>query len=739
MRSILARRSARALVAIGPLFACLATPARAQTPPPRQAEERTSFQTHAPWDAGLQLPADVAICYGVDASLPDRIRQWKERGYIVHLMTGVSWGQYQDYLYGRFDGKNHVDEAQTDRNGKVISHGGDVYYMCPGPSFGEYLAQNVLKAIDAGVEAVHLEEPEFWARAGYSEGFKRAWREHYKEEWIPPHESADAQYRASKLKYVLYRDALKQIFDAVKKKNAETGKNVKCYVPTHSLVNYALWNIVSPESSLLTVGADGFIAQVWTGTARSKNVYQGKTAERTFQTAFFEYGSMTAATRGSNGRLWFLHDPIEDDPNHDWDDYRTNWECTVVGSLFWPETSRYEVAPWPERIFHRKYPRPGAQPQAGLFGGRRRRFREEDRIPIPPAYATELMTVMNTLNDMEQDEISWDAGTRGIGLIVSDALMFQREGYKPSDPYLGNFFGLALPAIQRGIPAEPVQLENLRTSADLARYKVLMMTYEGMKPLTNDADKVLAEWVKAGGVLLFIDDDKDPYNEVRSWWNAPGGPGYANPRQALFDALGVGRDAKPGSHEVGSGRLIWDASSPAALTYRPEGGDAVRKLIEQACGAAKLDYKETNHLVLHRGPYVIAAGLESAEGESDHVLKGRFVDLFDADLKVVDSVTLDPAKRSLLLDLDRVPSKGPRVLAAAGRVTDEAPKGDGLAFFVRGPQEITASVRVALPRAPKSVAVAGQPLADAQSWDEASKTLLIRFPNSADAVKVEIE
>jgi len=38
-------------------------------------------------------------------------------------MTGVAWGNYQDYLYERFDGKRHVDEAQTDRWGNVISHG----------------------------------------------------------------------------------------------------------------------------------------------------------------------------------------------------------------------------------------------------------------------------------------------------------------------------------------------------------------------------------------------------------------------------------------------------------------------------------------------------------------------------------------------------------------------------------------------------------------------------------------
>ena len=140
----------------------------------------------------LQLPADVAMCYGVGTDLGPRIKLWKDKGYIVHVMTGVAWGNYQDYLYEKFDGKRHVDEAQTDRRGNVISHGGDVYYMCPGPTFGNYLAQRVRAAIDAGASSIHLEEPEFWARAGYSEGFKRAWQTAYGESWTPPHSSPDA-------------------------------------------------------------------------------------------------------------------------------------------------------------------------------------------------------------------------------------------------------------------------------------------------------------------------------------------------------------------------------------------------------------------------------------------------------------------------------------------------------------------------------------------------------------------
>ena len=69
--------------------------------------------------------------------------------------------------------------------------------MVPTISFGRYLADRIRVAVDAGVEAIHLEEPEFWVNGGYSEAFKREWLLYYKEPWIPPHASPDAQYRAS--------------------------------------------------------------------------------------------------------------------------------------------------------------------------------------------------------------------------------------------------------------------------------------------------------------------------------------------------------------------------------------------------------------------------------------------------------------------------------------------------------------------------------------------------------------
>ncbi len=698
------------------------TPAAARPADPKQSLERTSFQEAAPWTPGVQLRSDVAMAYGINASLPERIAKWKAEGYIVHLMTGVSWGEYQDYLYGRFDGQNHVDEAQMDRNGNVISHGGDVYYMSPGVNFGKFLSQGVRRAIDAGAEAIHLEEPEFWVRGGYGAGFQREWKAYYHEDWVPPHTSPDAQWRSSKLKYYLYQRALKQVFDYVKAYNLEHHRNIKCYVPTHSLPNYAHWRIVSPESSLMTVGADGYIAQVWTGTARTANVYQGLLKQRTFETAFLEYGAMMNIVRASKGTVWFLNDPIEDNPNHTWSDYQTNWESTLTASLLWPQVWRYEVMPWPNRIFHGKYPN-----DAG------------ERLPIPPDYATELMTVINALNDMKQSKVEWTSGTQGVGVVVSDTMMFQRGDPQSSDEHLGSFYGLALPLVKRGIPVEPVQLENATLAGALKPYRVLLMTYEGMKPMTPEVHAALAAWVKAGGALVFVGDDSDPYTTVRDWWNtAP--HAFASPRIALLDALGLPADTPAGLRKVGRGVLLTSADSPAALTYRADGADTLRHYVRQACEAVKLPYRETNAFILRRGPYVVATGLDESLPGEPPTLKGRFLDLFDPNLSILDQVTAAPGSRRFLLDLDRVKRKVPTVLAGACKILGERRTARGLRFYAEAPDDTEAAVRIRLAAEPARVTMDDAPLPDsARVWDEASGTLLLRFPNSAQGHWINVE
>ncbi|PYI84662.1 MAG: hypothetical protein DME26_12860 [Verrucomicrobia bacterium] len=102
------------------------------------------------------------------------------------------------------------------------------------------------------------------------------------------------------------------------------------------------------------------------------------------------------------------------------------------------------------------------------------------------------------------------------------------------DPHLSHLYGLALPLLKRGMPVTPVQLENLDAARYLDGFRVLLLSYHGMKPLSPDAHRPLTEWVKRGGVLVVVDDDTDPYNRVREWWNSDG-RSYATPREHLFD------------------------------------------------------------------------------------------------------------------------------------------------------------------------------------------------------------
>jgi hypothetical protein len=716
----------------------------------RRSEERLTFQTGQPWTPRTNLNADVAMVYGIGYQMVSNLQTWRQHGYVADVMTGVAWGSYQDYLEGQFDGQKHWDQAQTDVNGNPILHAGDrsIPYISPGDSYGRYLSQGIRRALDAGAGSIYLEEPEFWANSGWEENFKREWKAYYGEDWQAPNSSPDAQYRTSKLKYFLYRRALQQIFEYVREYGKANGRVIPCYVATHSLINYANWRIVSPESSLLKVGADGYIAQIWTGTARTPNYYNGIRKERTFETAFLEYGSMQNLARASGRRIWYLNDPIEDDPNHDWNDYRVNWESTLVASLLQANVWRYEIMPWPERVFNSKHPVKSVvavkksikeleQAPVGTGLGGFGPEPDVEKAGIPKAYETELQSVIRALGDMKQSDVKWqEAGTQNVGILVSDTLMFERADPSPSDAALGSFYGLALPLVEHGIPVEPVQIETATEPVFLANYKMLLLTYEGQKPPSPEFHEALAAWVRRGGALVVIDDDGDPYNKVREWWNSAPNV-YQTPRQHLFAQLSIPLD-EAGLHRVGEGAVLFERISPAALTRQKDGGAVICRYARLAAAAINLKWLETNAIVMRRGPYVIATGLdEPIAGAKPTVVRGRFVDLFDANLRVVSNVALLPDSHKLLLDLDLQNGSGPKIVAASCHVAHERADAHKLAFDADGIAGTHAVARIRTAEKPVRISAGGVTL-EARDYEMENGTLLIRFENAVDAQHIEI-
>src|SRR5690606_16492705 len=105
-------------------------------------KEKTAFQIAAPWRAEYDIRSDIAIVYGIndtDVPFEERVDLYRQKGYTIHFMTGIAWGQYQDYFLGEYDGTMHLDEGQVERNGDTIWHGRNVPYIVPSDSFLDYM------------------------------------------------------------------------------------------------------------------------------------------------------------------------------------------------------------------------------------------------------------------------------------------------------------------------------------------------------------------------------------------------------------------------------------------------------------------------------------------------------------------------------------------------------------------------------------------------------------------------
>jgi len=700
--------------------------------------EKTAFQTSGPWKPITDVRSDVAIVYGTsnqkNLTFEQRVDSWRKRGYTCHFMTGIAWGGYQDYFTGKWDGKAHMDEGQVTQKGDTIWHGYLVPYIVPSENYIRYMEEvHIKRAIDAGIDAIFLEEPEFWARAGYSAAFKKEWKNYYGFDWRPQHESAENTYLSNKLKYYLYYRALNECFTYAKAYGKAKGMDVRCYVPTHSLLNYSQWQIVSPEASLASLPCvDGYIAQVWTGTSREPNYFNGIKKERVFETAFLEYGCMESMTAPTKRKVFFLTDPIEDWAR-DWSDYKKNYQATFIAELLYPDNNNYEVMPWPDRIY------------GGLY-----KINSESDIKghIPRFYSTQMQVMINSLNDMPLSS-NKIGGSAGISILMANSLMFQRtagsiSGY--NDPQLSDFYGLALPLLKRGVPVHIVHLENVSNSETWKGTKVLLMSYSNMKPLDSKSHQYIADWVKHGGVLVYSACDSDPFQTVSEWWNQNGNK-YRTPSEHLFHLMNLPIDAQAGLYHYGKGVVYVMRKDPKEYILKHNGDAdlilAIKSLYRKYAKMGTLNFK--NSFYLERGPYDLISVLnESPASSKPYEKKGLFIDLFDPKLPVLTKKEVGLGEQSFLYDINRaLVSKGAQVLASASRIYEEKRTGSSYSFITKSPLNTTNVMRILLPSLPQKIIVTspeGQNIKDVkQQWDAESKTCLLSFENNPDGIRVVIK
>ena len=684
--------------------------------------EKTTFQTLSPWKPSTDIRSDVVMVYGVGSSptlsFHDRVKSWRDRGYSTYFMTGISWGGFKDYFSGQWDGKLHNDEVQKKSSGEDIIHSLNVPYVVPTHSFLSYFKESHIKpVIDEGINTIFFEEPEFWVWSGYSEAFKREWQDYYGFPWQPQHESAEYTYLSNKLKHHLYCRALDEAFAYAKQYGRERGMEVRCFVPTHSMLNYAQWGVVSPEASLNAMeNCDGYIAQVWTGTSRMPNHYNGVLKERVFEMAFMEYGCLESMARPTGRKMFFLADPIEDRVVN-WEDYKRNYQATFTAQLLYPSIVDYEVMPWPDRIYEREYPISA---------------HSEEKAYIPRSYSTQMQVMINVLNEIPASENHVN-GAQGISVLLSNSIMFHQpfEGFE--DPYLVNFFGLAMPLVKRGIPIGITHMENLGYEETLSDKRVLLMTYANMKPLDPEAHQHIADWVEQGGSLIYCGRDDDPFQTVSEWWNTNGNR-FSAPSQHLFALMDMDEQAVEGHYCFGNGHIYVLRRNPQEFV-QTEGAES---LLVQTLEAVYGPYEQKNYFLLRRNPYLIASVMDESPVSSEPLsLKGSFIDLFDPSLPIVGKKVVQPGEQTFLYDLDKVTDKTyPKVLAAASRQYEEVVTSNSYSFTSKSPAHTSNVMRVLLPKKPVKVQTS---MVCSSTWDEESQTLLLGFENDPNGVRVRIE
>jgi len=265
-----------------------------------------------------------------------------------------------------------------------------------------------------------------------------------------------------------------------------------------------------------------------------------------------------------------------------------------------------------------------------------------------------------------------------------------------------------------------------------------------MKPLDPEAHKHIADWVRKGGVLVYCGRDNDPFQTVQEWWNTKNNT-FKAPSEHLFKELGFASPLKEGVYPVGKGKVCVIRKDPKELVLTPNEDqafvDKIKTLYENNTGKGKLEFK--NYFYLNRGPFEIISVMDENVSQKPYVLKGKFIDLFDPKIPVLDEKKVLPNEQAFLFNINKVrnPLK-PQVLAAAARIYKEVTGKNNYTFIAKSPVNTTNVMRVLLPVAPKKVTITdakGKVLAGTQNnWDTSSKTCFLSFENNPDGVRVSI-
>jgi len=310
--------------------------------------------------------------------------------------------------------------------------------------------------------------------------------------------------------------------------------------------------------------------------------------------------------------------------------------------------------------------------------------------------------------------------------------MYERQEF----PGLQGLYGLLMPLISRGIPVSSFVMERIgdKNYADL--YKIIVLSYENFKPENPEMNVKLAEWVKRGGTLMILGDEEDELDKAGYfWWHKLS---FKSPVEHLFNQLHKSKKAKE-YWQYGKGNVIVNHISPREFANSKMAEKVYLPYLKWAVKKSKISgtLKTPGNFCMKRGDFIIA------HAEKNKILReGKFINIFDADLSVVDKIDLKPGESGLFKDISEKlnGSKTPVVLHSTLRLVSQKYEKKQLIFTVKGPAGTPAIARIFFPRRKKIniTAVNSNNEKVEVSVKKDAATYLLKFPNSPKGVTVMV-
>jgi hypothetical protein len=712
---------------------------------------KTTFQTSTMYSELFGIHSDSVMVYSTEYK---NFADWYKPGtYVVDMMIAINRATstyIQQY--------KREDDIQKNRSGEYLEHSsGGSFYMVPTERWIEYVWEYMLRPVIIAChpQTIALEEPEMWSASGYSESFKKEWEAYYDEPWQDPASSAENMLKANLLKTYLFERIITELSARIK----ELSPTTQVYIATHSTVNYSDWAIDAGLNHYVATGAlDGVIGQTWSDTHNTAFPYRGTNFTDNFTNAFIEYSSYVDSVEGLN--FYALADPMMDNKNVTEEDCQYFYRQSIAATLLQPEINRFQILPWVNRAF----------------------------ANVSNNYRTIQSQIFEALNSVGGKEITIEAGTPGITYLISDSLSWMNTGDNWALNTTDGLYGIMAPLVRDGVPTKMKSMDQIKTAEDLEGVTILVVSYDSNVPLYEEINIAIADWVKAGGTLLFLSGSNEYWDvEDYFFWKQDGTPlnnllkhlGLSSIKTSIMTGnsavaaedhtLKVFNDKKiPVSirkfvitfegaenpilmsgdnvigidEPVGKGNFIAVGLPSAAYSNHANGPEMIRALTDYALQYTDYSYCESDMMVVRRGDVVAAHAFDK-----NQTLYGTYINLYSAELTVLEDPTVLKNDSVVLYDISSIDLSVPRLGFTAGRLQEGSlsEAGDKMTYTVTSAGNTILSNRILLPDGvyPQNVTIVNTKTSKTVSvlkynYDEDTHTALVMFDGGVDPLTVTI-